>query len=125
MKIHCVKDLQVLLFVLASTLMLISLPQVELAWTGIKTIYSKQDFGLRVLREAMLVGLASRPEAREHFGLDGRLPGDGRLIWKTSEPSFSGCCEIQKGAHHERPNLNLSRLKFKYSTKQIDDKIPA
>ena len=32
-----------------------SLPQVESAWNGVKEVYGEQDFGLRILREVMLV----------------------------------------------------------------------
>lgn len=93
MKIHIEKKLPVLLVALASASMLAFLPQAESAWSGVKEVYSKQDFGLHILREAMLIGLASHSEPQELFGLDDRLAGDGRLVWKTSEPSLSVCCE--------------------------------
>ncbi|MGB7210551.1 MAG: O-antigen ligase family protein, partial [Pyrinomonadaceae bacterium] len=54
MKIHFEKDLPVLLFILVCTSTLASLPQVESAWAGVKEVYGEQDFGLRILREAML-----------------------------------------------------------------------
>jgi hypothetical protein len=57
MKICLEKDLPVLLFALVSTSTLASLPQVESAWLGVKEVYGEQDFGLRILREAMLVVL--------------------------------------------------------------------
>jgi hypothetical protein len=93
MKIQNVKKLQVLLFALAGVSMLAFLPQAKSAWSGVKEVYSEQDFGLHILREAMLVGLASQHEPQEHFGLDSRFAGGGRLVWKTSEPSLSVCCE--------------------------------
>jgi O-Antigen ligase len=55
MKIRFEKDLPVLLFMLICTSTLASLPQVESAWAGVKEVYGEQDFGLRILREAMLV----------------------------------------------------------------------
>jgi len=57
MRIRLEKDLPVLLFVLGSVSTLASLPQVESAWLGIKEVYGEQDFGLRILREVMLLVL--------------------------------------------------------------------
>jgi len=57
MKIRLEKDLPVLLFALVSVSTLASLPQVESAWAGVKEVYGEQDFGLRILREAMLAVL--------------------------------------------------------------------
>lgn len=57
MQIRFERDLPVLLFALVSASTLASLPQVESAWTGVKEVYGEQDFGLRILREAMLVVL--------------------------------------------------------------------
>jgi len=54
MQIRLEKDLPVLLFLLVSTSTVAALPQVESAWKGIKEVYGEQDFGLRILREAML-----------------------------------------------------------------------
>ena len=59
MNIRLEKDLPVLLFALVSVSTLTSLPQVESAWTGVKEVYGEQDFGLRILREAMLVVLVA------------------------------------------------------------------
>ncbi len=59
MEIRLEKDLPVLLFALVSTSTLASLPQVESAWTGVKEVYGEQDFGLRILREVMLVLLVT------------------------------------------------------------------
>jgi hypothetical protein len=59
MEIRLEKDLPVLLFALVSTSTLASLPQVESAWTGVKEVYGEQDFGLRILREVMLVVLVT------------------------------------------------------------------
>jgi hypothetical protein len=59
MRIRFEKDLPVLLFTLVCTSTLASLPQVESAWSGIKEIYGEQDFGLRILREVMLMVLVS------------------------------------------------------------------
>jgi O-Antigen ligase len=57
MKIRFEKDLPILLFVLVCTSTLASLPQVESAWKGVKEVYGEQDFGLRILRELMLLVL--------------------------------------------------------------------
>ena len=59
MKLRFEKDLPVLLFVLVSVSTLASLPQVESAWTGVKEVYGEQDFGLRILREIMLIVLVA------------------------------------------------------------------
>ncbi|MDD5267063.1 MAG: hypothetical protein PHO08_08035 [Methylococcales bacterium] len=95
MKIYFEKKLPVLLFALVSASTLVSsLPQAELAWTGVKGVYGKQDFGLRILREAMLIALASPYGAQEKSGLAGRISGGWRPVWKTPESSLSACCEI-------------------------------
>lgn len=57
MRIRLEKDLPVLLFALVSVSTLASLPQVESAWQGVKEVYGEQDFGLRILRELMLMVL--------------------------------------------------------------------
>jgi hypothetical protein len=57
MIIRLEKDLPVLLFALVSASTLASLPQVESAWNGVKEVYGEQDFGLRILRELMLLVL--------------------------------------------------------------------
>ena len=59
MQLRLEKDLPVLLFALVSASMLASLPQVESAWTGVKEVYGEQDFGLRILREFMLLVLVA------------------------------------------------------------------
>jgi hypothetical protein len=59
MNIRLEKDLPVLLFALVSASTLASLPQVESAWVGVKEVYGEQDFGLRILREAMLAVLVA------------------------------------------------------------------
>jgi O-Antigen ligase len=59
MKIRLEKDLPVLLFALVSASTVAALPQVESAWSGIKEVYGEQDFGLRILREAMLMVLVA------------------------------------------------------------------
>ena len=59
MELRLEKDLPVLLFALVSASTLASLPQVESAWTGVKEVYGEQDFGLRILREIMLVVLVA------------------------------------------------------------------
>ncbi len=51
------KDLPVLLVALVSASTVATLPQVESAWQGIKEVYGEQDFGLRILRELMLLVL--------------------------------------------------------------------
>ncbi len=55
MKLQLERDLPVLLFVLVCVSVVAALPQVESAWLGIKEVYGEQDFGLRILRELMLV----------------------------------------------------------------------
>ena len=57
MQIRFEKDLPILLFALVSASTLASLPQVESAWSGVKEVYGEQDFGLRILREVMLLVL--------------------------------------------------------------------
>ncbi|MGZ8182584.1 MAG: O-antigen ligase family protein [Methylobacter sp.] len=59
MKIRLEKDLPVLLFALVSASVVAALPQVESAWLGVKEVYGEQDFGLRILRELMLVLLVA------------------------------------------------------------------
>ncbi|MGR9107389.1 MAG: O-antigen ligase family protein, partial [Gammaproteobacteria bacterium] len=55
MRIRFEDNFPVLLFILVGTAVVSSLPQVESAWKGIKEVYGEQDFGLRILREVMLV----------------------------------------------------------------------
>ena len=86
-------DLPILLIALVSVSALVSLPQVESAWNGVKEVYGEQDFGLRILRKAMLVSLASQRGAQESFSMDGRISGGGRLVWKTPRSSLSASCE--------------------------------
>ncbi|MDD2659419.1 MAG: hypothetical protein PHY54_07045 [Methylococcales bacterium] len=94
MKICMEKDLRVLIFALLSALMLmVSLPRAESVWSGVKTVYGRQDFGLRILRKAMLVGVASQHGTQDFFGLDGRIAGGRRLVWKISEPLIFECRE--------------------------------
>lgn len=57
MRIRLEKDLPVLLFALVCASTVAALPQVESAWKGVKEVYGQQDFGLRILREAMLLVL--------------------------------------------------------------------
>ena len=57
MQIRLEKDLPVLLFVLVCASTVAALPQVESAWKGVKEVYGEQDFGLRILREALLAVL--------------------------------------------------------------------
>jgi hypothetical protein len=59
MVIRLEKDLPVLLFALVSMSTVAALPQVESAWTGVKEVYGEQDFGLRILREIMLLVLVA------------------------------------------------------------------
>ncbi|WP_024296756.1 O-antigen ligase family protein [Methylomicrobium lacus] len=59
MQLRFEKDLPVLLIALVSASTVASLPQVESAWAGVKEVYGEQDFGLRVLRELMLVVLVA------------------------------------------------------------------
>ena len=92
MKIRFQKGLPVLLFaLLVSAPTLASLPQVEAAWTGVKDVYGKQDFGLHILRNAMLVGLASQQGAQNPVRLDGRIVSGGG-VWKTQGSSLTACC---------------------------------
>ncbi|MDD5276530.1 MAG: O-antigen ligase family protein [Methylovulum sp.] len=55
MKLRLENDLPILLFALVCTSVVAALPQVESAWLGVKEVYGEQDFGLRILREVMLV----------------------------------------------------------------------
>ncbi|QPK65042.1 O-antigen ligase family protein [Methylomonas sp. LL1] len=57
MRIRLEKDLPALLFLLVCASTVAALPQVESAWKGVKEVYGQQDFGLRILREAMLLVL--------------------------------------------------------------------
>jgi len=59
MKLRLENDLPVLLFALVCASIVAALPQVESAWLGVKEVYGEQDFGLRILREAMLVVLVA------------------------------------------------------------------
>jgi hypothetical protein len=59
MQIRFEKDLPILLIALVSASTVASLPQVESAWSGVKEVYGEQDFGLRILRELMLVVLVA------------------------------------------------------------------
>ena len=59
MRIRLEKDLPVLLFALVSASTVAALPQVESAWLGVKEVYGEQDFGLRILRELMLLVLVA------------------------------------------------------------------
>jgi len=96
MKIRYQKDLRALLFaLLVSTPALVSLSQVESAWTGVKKGYNEQDFGLSILRRAMLISLTSQHLSEKPLDLNGRIPGGGRLIWKTQESPLSACCGTQ------------------------------
>ncbi len=76
MRMQVEKDLPVLLIALVSASALASLPQVESAWNGVKEVYGEQDFGLRILREALLVVLVAyaflEPRFR-HQGLTGTM----------------------------------------------------
>jgi hypothetical protein len=96
MKTHYQKDLRILLFaLLASASALASLPKVESVWTGMKAVYDEQDFGLRILRKAMLVALASQQGIEKPAGWDGRISGGGRLVWKTQGSTLPACCGAQ------------------------------
>ncbi|MDD2725378.1 MAG: O-antigen ligase family protein [Methylovulum sp.] len=57
MRLQLENDLPKLLFALVCVSVVAALPQVESAWLGIKEVYGEQDFGLRILRELMLVVL--------------------------------------------------------------------
>ena len=86
------KNLPVLLFaLLVSAPALASLPQVESAWTGVKDVCGKQDFGLHILRKAMLVGLASQQGTLNPVRLEGRIVSGGG-VWKTQGSSLTACC---------------------------------
>ncbi|MEI6067374.1 MAG: hypothetical protein WCP96_08545 [Methylococcaceae bacterium] len=87
------KKLPVLLFALISASTLVSFPIAKSTWTSVKVVYGEQDFGLGVLREAMLVTLKSGRGAQKPVGLDAKLSGNARLVWKTSESSLSACCK--------------------------------
>ncbi len=98
MKIHIEKKLPILLLALISSSTLASLPHAESAWTSMKAVYSEQDFGLRILRGAMLVALTSGHGIQKPVSLDGRISSDGRLVWKMPEASLSACCESDEKA---------------------------
>ena len=92
MKKHYLKNMPVLLIaLLVSAPTLASLPQIESAWTGIREVCSKQDFGLNTLRKAMLVGLASQQGAQNLIRLDGKIVSGGG-VWKTQGSSLTACC---------------------------------
>lgn len=67
MKIRLEKDLPILLIALVSVSALASLPQVESAWNGVKEVYGEQDFGLRILREVMLVVVVAYAALERRF----------------------------------------------------------
>ncbi len=94
------KKIPVLLFALISASTVVSLPIAQATWTGIKAVYGEQDFGLRVLREAMLVTLKSGHGVQKPVGLDAKLSGNGRLVWKAPESSLSACCK-RRGSDKE------------------------
>ena len=92
MKIRYQKNFPVLLFsllVFVSTL--VFLPQAKSAITGVQDVYREQDFGLHILRNAMLVGLASQQGAQNPVRLDGRIVSGGG-VWKTQGSSLTACC---------------------------------
>jgi hypothetical protein len=93
MRARVKNDLPILLIALVIVSALVSLPQVESAWNGVKEVYGEQHFGLRILRQAMLVSLASQHGVQEPFGMDGRITGSERLVWKTPGSSLPACCE--------------------------------
>jgi hypothetical protein len=55
MNLRLEKDLPVLLFALVCASTVAALPQMESNWNGVKEVYGEQDFGLRILREVMLL----------------------------------------------------------------------
>lgn len=57
MNLRLENDLPKVLFALVCASTVAALPQVESAWKGIKEVYGEQDFGLRILRELMLLVL--------------------------------------------------------------------
>lgn len=57
MRLRIERDLPILLFALVSASALASLPQMESAWNGVREVYGEQDFGLRILRELMLLAV--------------------------------------------------------------------
>ena len=93
MKIPVEKKLSILLFTLISTSTLASLPIAESAWTGVKAVYSEQDLGLSILREAMLAALINQYGAIKTVNPNGPISSAGRLVWKIPEASLSACCE--------------------------------
>ena len=96
MNLRLEKDLPVLLFALVSASTLASLPQVESAWTGVKEVYGEQDFGLHILRKAMLVSLASQQGTENPGGWNGRISEGERLVRLTQGSSLSACCGTHK-----------------------------
>lgn len=57
LRLRFAQDLPVLLFALVCASTVAALPQVESAWLGVKEVYGEQDFGLRILRELLLLVL--------------------------------------------------------------------
>jgi len=57
MNLRLEKDLPMLLFALVCASTVAALPQMESNWNGVKEVYGEQDFGLRILREVMLLVL--------------------------------------------------------------------
>lgn len=55
MTLRLEKDLPVLLFALVCASTVAALPQMQSNWNGVKEVYGEQDFGLRILREVMLL----------------------------------------------------------------------
>jgi hypothetical protein len=93
MKIRYQKKFPVLLFsllVFVSTL--VFLPQAESAITGVQDVYREQDFGLHILRKAMLVSLASQQGAENPGGWNGRISERGRLVRRTQGSPLAACC---------------------------------
>jgi hypothetical protein len=67
MRLRVERDLPVLLFLLVSASTIASLPQVQSTWDGVREVYGEQDFGLRLLRETMLVIIILYAGAERRF----------------------------------------------------------
>jgi hypothetical protein len=93
MKIRYQKNFPVLLFsLLLFVTTLVFLPQAEPAIRGVQDVYREQDFGLHILRKAMLVSLASQQGAENPGGWNGRISESGRWVRLTPGSSIAACC---------------------------------
>jgi hypothetical protein len=67
MVIRTETSLPLLLFLLVSMSAVATLPQVQSTWEGVREVYTEQDFGLRLLREAMLIVIVAYVALERRF----------------------------------------------------------